>query len=57
MIIEMNPDVVRKERENGEPIFFGDAIHLEVLQQANIDSARVVVVAISDASATTRIVV
>jgi len=56
MIIEMNPDVVRKERENGEPIFFGDAIHLEVLQQANIDSARVVVVAISDASATTRIV-
>lgn len=56
MIIEMNPDVVRQERENGETIFYGDAIHLEVLQQANIDTARVVVVAISDVSATTRIV-
>lgn len=56
MIIEMNPDVVRQERDHGEPIFFGDAIHFEVLQQANIATARVVVVAISDATATTRIV-
>lgn len=56
VIIEMNPDVVKQERCNGEPIFFGDAIHPEVLQQANIDTARVVVVAISDAAATNRIV-
>lgn len=56
VIIEMNPDVVRQERYNGEPIFFGDAVHLEVLRLANIDTARVAVVAISDAAATTRIV-
>lgn len=56
MIIEMSPDAVRKERENGEPIFFGDAIHEEVLRHADIEDATVVVIAINDPAATRGIV-
>lgn len=55
VIIEMNPDIVRRERANGVPVFFGDATHLEVLGQVNMDRARVVVVAISDPAATLRV--
>lgn len=55
VVIEMNPDIVRKERADGVPIFFGDATHLEVLGQVNITQARVAVVAISDPAATLRV--
>ncbi|MEQ8200925.1 MAG: cation:proton antiporter [Syntrophomonadaceae bacterium] len=55
MIIEHNPDTVREEKKKGEPIFFGDATQIEVLQHANLREARVVVVAISDPAATVRI--
>ncbi|MEN6388942.1 MAG: cation:proton antiporter [Syntrophomonas sp.] len=55
LVIEMNPDIVRKERQNDEPIFFGDATHREVLDQVNLNGARVVVVAISDPAATIRV--
>ncbi len=56
VIVEMNPETVRTERANGEPIFYGDAIHDTVLHHANIKAARVVVVVISDAAALRRIV-
>ena len=52
MIIEMSPDTVKREQEKGEPIFFGDAIHEEVLRHAGIEDATVVVVAINDPAAT-----
>lgn len=55
VIIEMNPETVRKEREQGEPIFFGDATQEEILHHANISEARIVVVAINDPSAVRRI--
>ncbi|WP_136809039.1 cation:proton antiporter [Desulfosediminicola flagellatus] len=55
-IIELSSDIVRSEREKGEPIFYGDAIHKEVLQHADIEDARVVVVAINDPTATREIV-
>ncbi len=55
-IIEMSPDTVKKEREKGEPIFYGDAIHEEVLRHADIEDATVVVVAINDPAATRGIV-
>jgi len=55
MIIEHNPDTVREEKRKGEPIFFGDATQVEVLQHAKLTEARVVVIAISDAAATVRI--
>ncbi|MEN8135494.1 MAG: cation:proton antiporter [Thermodesulfobacteriota bacterium] len=55
MIIEMSPDTVKKERQKGEPIFYGDAIHEEVLRHAGIEDATVVVVAINDLAATREI--
>ncbi len=48
IILEMNPDTVKSERENGEPIHFGDATHELVLEFVGIDRARVIVIAISD---------
>jgi CPA2 family monovalent cation:H+ antiporter-2 len=56
MIIEMSPDTIKKEREKGEPIFYGDAIHEEVLRHAGIEDATVVVVAINDPTATRGII-
>jgi CPA2 family monovalent cation:H+ antiporter-2 len=55
VILEMNPETVRKEKRGGEPISYGDATHEAVLQQAGIEQARVMVVAISDPAATRRI--
>jgi len=52
MVIEMSPDTVKKERERGEPIFYGDAIHEEVLRHVGIENATVVVIAINDPAAT-----
>lgn len=54
-VIEMNPDTVRIERKKGVPIGFGDATQDAVLLHAGVDSARVVVIAISDPAATGRI--
>lgn len=54
-VIETNPDTVRRERGNGEPIEYGDATYVEVLRQAGIDHARILVIAISDPAATRRI--
>lgn len=51
-IIEMSPDMVKRERKKGEPIFYGDAVHEEVLHHAGIEDATVVVVAINDPAAT-----
>jgi CPA2 family monovalent cation:H+ antiporter-2 len=56
MIIEMSPDTIKQEREKGEPIFYGDAIHEEVLRHAGIKDATVVVVAINDPTATRGII-
>ncbi len=54
-IIEFNPDTVRKEQARGEPIFYGDATREPVLSRARIETARVVVVAINDPTATRHI--
>ena len=56
MVLEMNPEKVRGERANGEPIHYGDATQELVLRHADVDKARVVVVAVSDEMATRRIV-
>jgi len=55
VVIEMNPETVRQEREKGKPIFFGDATQEEILRHANIGEARIVVVAINDPTAVRRI--
>jgi CPA2 family monovalent cation:H+ antiporter-2 len=56
VIIETNPETVRHERQHGETIHYGDATHQTVLDSANINSARVLVVGISDYIATRTII-
>jgi len=55
-ILELNPESVTTARKAGEPIFFGDAARVEMLDRVGVRGAHVVVVAISDAAATRRIV-
>lgn len=49
---EMNPDTVKKFKAEGVPIIFGEASQPHILHTLNIEEARVVVIAISDAEAT-----
>ncbi|HPJ30412.1 MAG TPA: cation:proton antiporter [Methanothrix sp.] len=56
VVLEMNPEVVKEEKAKGEPIHYGDATQELVLRHADVDSARVVVVAVSDEMATRRII-
>lgn len=56
MILEMNPETVREEKNKGEPIFYGDATQEIVLEKTGLAQARVMVVVINDAAATRRII-
>lgn len=55
-ILELNPDTVRKCRDHGEPIHYGDSTQREVLHSVGVENARVLVIAISDPVATRRTV-
>ncbi len=55
VVVETNPDTVRRERKAGEPIEYGDATHPAVLEHAGVERARVLVSAISDPGGTRRI--
>jgi CPA2 family monovalent cation:H+ antiporter-2 len=57
LIIEMNPDTVRREQENGEHIIFGSADQAAVLEYAGIAAARVLVIAIADPASTRQVTV
>ena len=54
VIIEMNPDTVKKEKSSGENIIYGDVGNHEVLKSALISKAKVLVIAISDRSISRR---
>ncbi len=56
VILEMNPDTVRRERAKGEPIMYGDASQGAVLDHINVAKARILAVVISDPAAIGRIV-
>ncbi len=56
IVIEINPETVRIEKQKGLPIMYGDASKESVLEHASITSAHSVMVVISDASATRRVV-
>lgn len=56
IVIEMNPDTVKAERLNGEKIMFGDISREEVLHAAGINSAKVIVIAISDRIISRRVI-
>jgi monovalent cation:H+ antiporter-2, CPA2 family len=55
-IIEMNPETVRTEAANGEPIVYGDAANETVLDHVNAHKARVIVIAISNSDSTKGII-
>ncbi len=55
-ILDLNPEVARRVRDEGEKIDFGDATRPAVLAGMGVARARVLVVAISDPMATSRIV-
>jgi len=55
LILETNPETVRREREKGEPVVYGDATSQTVLEHAGIAAARSIVIVINDAAAARRI--
>jgi CPA2 family monovalent cation:H+ antiporter-2 len=57
VILEMNVEVVRAVRKDGEPIRYGDAVNEAELEACGVKKARVMVIAISDPAATRRAVV
>jgi CPA2 family monovalent cation:H+ antiporter-2 len=48
LVLETNPETVRRAAAAGEPICFGDATGREILEKAGAERARAVVFAISD---------
>ncbi|GAB4390794.1 MAG: monovalent cation:proton antiporter-2 (CPA2) family protein [Thermodesulfovibrionales bacterium] len=55
-VLELNSDTVREGRKKGEPIFFGDGTSKEILHKLGIETARLLVVAISDPASSRKIV-
>ena len=51
-VLEVNADTIRKARDEGEPIIYGDITREDVLSRAGARCARVIVFAISDFAAT-----
>lgn len=54
--IEISYDIVQEQRDRGVPIFYGDATQEASLVKANIEEARVCVVAIPDPTGAARVV-
>lgn len=56
VILEINPEIVLREKMKGEPIYFGDATSERVLHHVHADRAQVVVILVDDWAASLRIV-
>jgi CPA2 family monovalent cation:H+ antiporter-2 len=56
VILELNSNAVRAMKKKGEPIYYGDGTSTEILHKLKIQYARILVIAISDAAATRKIV-
>jgi monovalent cation:H+ antiporter-2, CPA2 family len=48
IIVELNPDTVKKEKDAGEKIIYGDSSKEDILETVNVKDANVIVFAISD---------
>ncbi len=55
VILDTNPDTFKKAKNQNEPIIFGDATNSLILKHAHVQEARVIVIAISDPTATKKI--
>lgn len=56
IVLELNSKTVRSAKRKGEPIFYGDGTGIEILNKVGVKTASVLVIAISDAPSTRRIV-
>ena len=56
VVLELNPETVRLARTRGEPVHYGDCTRPAVLEHVGVDTAKVLVVAISDPSSSRRAV-
>lgn len=56
VILDINPSTVRSVKLKGEPIFYGDVTRSDILIKAGIQTAKIIVFAISDPVATRRAV-
>jgi len=52
VVLEVNADTIRRARDEGEPIIYGDITRTDVLVRAGVDCAKVMVFAVSDFNAT-----
>jgi len=52
VVLDVNADTIRKARDEGESIIYGDITRRDVLLRAGVDCARVIVFAVSDYAAT-----
>lgn len=57
VVLELNADRAEEAKARGEPVIYGDATRSEMLIRACIEAARVIVLAISDPTATRHTVV
>ncbi len=48
LVVELDPDAVRRARSEGVPVLFGDAAQNEILERAGVGDAKIIVFAISD---------
>ena len=55
VVLEMNKDTVREMKKEGEPIYYGDGTSATILEKIGLRQAKVLVLAISDAASTRRI--
>jgi CPA2 family monovalent cation:H+ antiporter-2 len=55
VVSEMNAATVKAEREKGVPIVLGDATRVAVLHSLGIGKAKIVVLAVNDSAATSRV--
>ena len=51
IVIELNPETVRQEKLNGEKIIYGDITKEDILHHIKIETAKIIVFAISDPTA------
>ncbi|RPD91790.1 potassium transporter KefB [Aureibaculum marinum] len=56
VVIEMNASIVKKSKQEGIPILFGDASEPHILDTANLTKARSVVIAISNKEVTKTVI-
>jgi monovalent cation:H+ antiporter-2, CPA2 family len=56
VVIELNAENVRRGKQLGLPVYYGDATSEEALRHAHVDAARLVVLLMNDSHAAARIV-